>query len=240
MNQNKIVTAKIAKKTSASVISAHPDARLDQALWAINWFDLRRGWLYDLYNRIAFSHFRNIGAYPIFKGKLSQVIQHNERLKRDMLLVVKYPKAGSFLTMITDKVFQLKSLLRTSSVSHFQFGFMQKHNSEDHKPSASKYSGKLKYLVHVCEDGKQPDIELLLNEATSAEVFPYFIGSKSALIGIQKENEKLKTLNFMLSHVLIFSGYDHEGLAAFVKTEQYQKFIQSNKSNFIGLYDRKV
>lgn len=240
MNQDKIVTQELGTKLKASIISAHPEARLDQPLWAINWFDLKRAWLYELYNQIVISHVRNIGAYPIFKGKLCKVILENERLKRDMLLIVKYPKASAFLALIANKLFQVKSILRTSSVKHFQLGFMEKLNSEDQKPSHSKYTGKLKYLVHVCEGGTKSDIQSLLDFAASLEVFPYFIGSKSALIGIQKEDKKLKTFDFILNHVLVFSSYDNEGLESFVETDLYQQFIHNNKSNFAGLYERKI
>lgn len=240
MSNNKIVTQKLTKKMSASIISAHPQTRLDQSLWAINWFDLKRSWLYELYNRIVIGDVREIGAYPIFKGRLNKVILSNDRLKRDMLLVVKYPDANAFLKMISKGLFQLKSIFRTSSVRHFQFGFMQKLNAENPQPAISKYTGKLRYLVHVCEGNNYPDIPSLLDYAKVNEIFPHFVGTKAALLGIQKENEKLKTLDFMLSYVLVFGGYDDAALASFVETDHYQQFVHSNQTNFIGLYDRII
>lgn len=240
MNTDKIATQNITSKLNVSVISTTADTQLDQPLWAINWFDLKRGWLYELYNWVVFNHVKKIGAYPIFKGQLSSVLVHNERLKREMLLIVKYPRAQAFLEMIAAKLFQLKSLLRTSSVKHFQFGFTQKINTEDHKPTGLQYKGKLKYLVHVCEGGNQMDIQSLLTFAAKKEVFPYFIGAKSAILGLQKSEKKLKTLDFMLSHVLVFSGFDTESLERFVHTDYYQQFMQSSKNNFIGMYERKI
>ncbi|SMD32710.1 hypothetical protein SAMN04488029_1061 [Reichenbachiella faecimaris] len=240
MIQDKIVTHQITRQLSASVISTHPSTQLDQPLWAINWFDLKRAWLYDLYNKLVFNHVRKIGAFPVFKARLSKTILDNERLKRDMLLIVQYPQALSFLEMISSTLFQVKSLLRTSSVQHFQFGFMQKLNQESLKPSKLTYKGKLKYMVHICEEGHYKAIESLISHAASLEVFPHFIGQKSAILGLQKEKGKLKTLDFVLSHTLVFSGFDAEALEGLVNSGFYQEFIQSSKFNFIGIFDREI
>lgn len=240
MNQDKIITQKITTKIDASIICATAGTRLDQSLWAINWFDLRRAWLYDLYNKVVFNHVRQIGAYPIFKGELSKIIHNDERLRREMLLIVKYPNAQSFLSMIAQKAFKIKSVLRTSSVRHFQFGFMQKLNQEETRPTSLKYDGKLKYLVHVLEGNTSIDTQSLIEFAANQEVFPHFIGEKSAMLGTQRNGGKLRTMDFMLNHVLIFSGFDSETLEAFIQTDFYQQFIQSQKFNFIGLYDRKI
>ncbi|WP_422359908.1 hypothetical protein [Reichenbachiella sp.] len=240
MSQKKIISAEIAHKTTASVISTNSDTRLDEALWAINWFDLKRGWLYGLYNRLAYQHVKAVGAYPIFKGQLEKVLVSNDRLQRDMLLVVRYPKAQSLLNMLSVKLFQVKSLLRTAAVKHFQFGFMKQQNQTEENPPALKYDGKLKFLVHMNEEGNAQHIEQLIAYATSQEVFPYFIGSKSAIVGLQKGKERMKTINFLLSHVLIFSAFDNETLEAFVNSDPYQKLIQKNGSNFSGLYHRKI
>lgn len=240
MSQDKIVTSQITKKISASVLSATADAQLDQPQWAINWFDLKKGWLYHIYNRLAFPHVQKIGAYPIFKGQLTKVLVSNERLQRDMLLVVKYPKAQSLLDMLSVKLFQVKSLLRTASVKHFQFGFMKQQNQEVQTRPELTYKGKLKFLVHVSEDGDARQIKQLIDYASSKEVFPYFLGSKSAIIGLQKGNGRMKTIDFILSHVLIFSSFDNESLEAFVNSDPYQELLQKSGSNFSGIYKRKI
>jgi len=240
MTAARIITKKITSQVNASVISTNANTQLGQSLWAINWFDLKRGWLYEWYNRLAFSHVKSVGARPVFKGKLIRTIIDNERLRREMLLIVNYPKASAFLDMIASKLFQIKSLIRTSSVAHFQFGFMQKISPGEPKMTKLKYEGKLKYLVHVCEDAASIDIKSLIEYAATMEVYPHFFGQKSAIVGFQKRRGNLKTLDFILSHVLVFSGFDYEALEAFTHTTHYQKIIQSSKSHFVGLYDRKI
>ncbi|WP_420583170.1 hypothetical protein [Reichenbachiella sp.] len=240
MSHKKIISAEIANKTTASIICTNSDTQLDQPLWAINWFDLKRGWLYELYNRLAFQHVKGVGAYPIFKGQLEKVLLSNERLQRDMLLVVRYPKAQSLLDMLSVKLFQLKSLLRNAAVRHFQFGFMKQGNQPKEEPPSLKYMGKLKFMVHVCENEDHRQIDQLVAYANSNEVFPYFIGSKSAIMGLQQGKGRIRTIDFILSHVLIFSAFDDETLEAFVNSAPYQQLIQKSESSFSGIYRRKI
>lgn len=241
MSNDKIITQKITNNLTASVISADRRTDLEQQLWAINWFDLRRKWMYELYNRLAFGHVIKIEGVPIFKGQLKKSLIDSERLRRDILLIVRYPKSTAFLRMISSKLFQLKGLLRTYSVRHFQFGFMQcEYPNQDNQANSTSYRGKLKYLVHTYEGGRTIDFQSLIDFATSQEVFPHFVGYKSAMLGLQKDGSGLKTLDFMLSHVLVFSGFDDETLEAFVQSGPYQDFLNENANNFIGLYDRKI
>ncbi|MEP2023780.1 MAG: hypothetical protein ABJH98_03780 [Reichenbachiella sp.] len=240
MSNNKIVSQNLTKKLKGSVISAHRSTQLEDPIFAINWFNLKRIWLYELYNRLVIGQLKSIGGSPIFKGRLQKIILDNDRLRRDMLLIVKYPKAQAFLDLISSKIFQIKSLLRSSSVIHFQFGFMQKINSGSLNVTNSKYKGKLKYLVHVCENSEYENFQDLIDRAASMEVFPHFIGQKSAMLGLQKKDGKLRTLDFVLSHVLVFSGFDTDALEGFTRSAFYQEFVQTNKNNFIGIYDRKI
>ncbi|MEO9802884.1 MAG: hypothetical protein ABJF04_06535 [Reichenbachiella sp.] len=241
MSLDKIISKKIAANLTASVISADPSTDLEQQLWAINWFDLKRKWVYDLYNQLVFSHVKKIGATPIFKGQLKRSLIDSERLRRDMLLIVQYPKGIAFLNMISSKLFQLKGLLRASSVRHFQFGFMQRKSPvQDHQVAGTIYQGKLRYLVHVCEGSQAADFQSLIDFAASQDVFPHFVGNKSAMLGLQKSNSGLKTLDFMLNHVLVFSGFDDESLELFVQSGPYQEFLASKTNNYVGLFDRKI
>lgn len=241
MKSDKILTKTISSGIQASVISATADANLNNTLWAVNWFDLRRSWMYALYNKLAYSHVKKNGGLPVFKGSLTQSILDNERLRRDMLLIVSYPQAASFLQMISYKVFQIKGWLRSSAVRHFQFGFMHRlYPSRNDEAVAGAYKGNLKYLVHVCEGADIKDFSPLVALAETFDIYPHFIGSKSAIFGLQKKQSGLKTLDFMLSHTLVFSGFDRDTLEDFVATDFYQDFFSGSKQNYTGLYHRII
>lgn len=241
MTSAKIINKKISSGLEASVISAAPDTKLDQPLWAVNWFDLKKKWMYNLYNRLVLNHVLKIGGRPVFKGELVRTLIDNERLRRDMLLVVRYPKAESFLRMISSKVFQLKGLLRSSSVRHFQFGFMNRlDQTQKTEGTTGSYKGSLKYLVLVCEGGQFDDLQSLIRHAASFEVFPHFSGQKSAMMGLHKDGGNLKTLDFVLSHTLIFSGFESENLERFAKSDFYQEYFAGCTHNFAGVYRRLI
>ncbi|UXX77977.1 hypothetical protein N7E81_11455 [Reichenbachiella carrageenanivorans] len=240
MTPDKIITVKYTAQVSASIISANPTTDLSNPMWAINWFDLRKPWLYERYNQLAFGQLRQHGASPVFKGKLTSTLLKNDRLRRDMLLIVQHRNAQGFLDLLASPFFQLKSKLRNASIKYFQFGFMQKENEEDIVPHSLRYTGRLKYLVHVCESRQELDLQSLLALAASFEIFPHFIGHRSALLGFQKGRGQLKTMDFILSHVFVFSGFDEHAIHAFVYSDEYQKFTQTCSSNFIGIYNRLI
>lgn len=197
--------------------------------------------MYNLYNKLVINHVLGVGAIPIFKGEHIRPLIDNERLRRDMLLVVRYPKAEAFLKLISTKIFQFKGLLRSSAVRHFQFGFMHWLAPKKETPAyEGKYQGKLKYLVHVCEGGQLNDLEILIRAAASFEVYPHFVGKKTAIMGLQKGKGNLKTLDFVLSHTFIFSGFENENLEAFARSEPYQEYFNSCTNNFAGLYRRMI
>lgn len=240
MTPEKIITAKFNAQVSASVISANPTTDLTNTLWAVNWFDLKKPWLYEWYSQLAFGQLRRNGAAPVFKGKLASTLLDNDRLRRTMLLIVQHRHAHGFLDILSSNLFRLKSKLRNASIRHFQFGFMQKENIEDIVPTADHYDGRLKYLVHVCENKPETNLQTIIDLAARHEVFPHFMGQRSALLGFQKGRGQLKTMDFMLSHVLVLSGFDEHTLKSLVQSDDYQSFIQSSTSNFIGIYDRLV
>lgn len=197
--------------------------------------------MYNLYNRLAFNHVFQIGGQPMFKGILDRQLLDNIRLRRDMLLIVKYPKADAFLQMISSKLFQFKSLLRSASVRHFQFGFMQGNYSEKPESRTSmSYTGNLKYLVHICEGHTTFDFDPLIKQAAALDVFPHFIGKKSAMLGLQRGSSRLKTIDFKPSYVLVWSGFDNDNLEQLVQTSFYQEFFGPETDNYAGIYHRKI
>ena len=90
-------------------------------LFAINWFNTRVLWLYNLYNLIASRSVFKIGAKVFFKGRVSRTLLGSPERARQMLLVVNYPNGERLLDMLASRFFQVTSLLRMAAVKDFSF-----------------------------------------------------------------------------------------------------------------------
>ena len=99
---------------------------IESPLFAINWFDTRIAIVYHLYNLLAASRVFKIGGKVLFKGKCQEAISGNEDLARHYLLIVNYPSGHRFLELLSDKVFQLMSVLRIAAVKRFSFVLHQR------------------------------------------------------------------------------------------------------------------
>ena len=229
----------INKTTNVTLLSANPEALLDSTLWAINWFDLKSGWLYQLYNKVVVKHVKQVGGIPLFKGKLRKVIRDNHRLQREMILIVSYPKADAFLKMISNSGFQRKSILRLLSVKDFVFGFHERKDDGKILAASSKFSGKLKYLVHVLPTRHQKIDALKLKDiATGLDIFTHFIGNKTALLGVDKKNNGMQTVPFPIENILIFSAFEDNQFDELLSDPYCQTFSPIEDGSFIGLYNQ--
>lgn len=236
------LTEPVSGGLNISVISTGPEYSLSDPIWAINWFDVKSKSLYDFYNSIAVSHVKSVKGIPFFKGHLIRRIEGQDVDERELLLIVYYPSPESFLTMIKSKVFQVKSLLRVWAVKDFTFGFMKRRDDgKMPKSSFSKYEGKLMFLVHHFKNGHIGFDALKLKDlAASYDVFTYFSGIKSHLIGRRRKNDKLKTAPFNMDGLLIFAAFEETQFEVLLNSLSYQEFIKDNQSNYIGLYSREI
>lgn len=241
METSTSVTEEISKGLELSIMSTGPEYNLDEPIHAINWFDVKYGWLYDFYNKLVISHVIKVGGRPLLKGKLIKTLLGTEEDMRQVILVVKYPGAQAFINMVKSKVFQAKSILRVTSVLNFTFGFMKRLNTANKGESkAQHYSGKLLYLVHHFRDvEKVIPIDEINGLALEQDVFTKFIGMKCALVGRKQANEKLRTAPFPMDGLLVFAAFEESQFKSLIDTDAYKAFIASNKSNYIGIYNRK-
>ena len=232
----------ITKNIEVSIIGAGPSYSLEEEVWAINWFNVKSKALYDFYNTIASSHVGKVKGRAFFKGKFQKRILGDQSNERAVLLIVFYPNPNNFLDLVSDKIFQLKSIIRELAVKDFTFGFM-KRLDDGEKPSGrlKKYDGKLIYLVHHFKNNQQPiDTNEFKNLAADYDVFTHFSGVKSALVGSKKANGKLRTSPFLMDGLLIFGAFETAQFDSLLENEYYQNFIESNQTNYIALFIREI
>lgn len=236
------LTQKISKDLNISIMSAGPKYSLVEPVWAINWFDVKSKWLYDLYNYMVISHVISISGYPFFKGRLIRRIEGFDIDERELLLIVHYPNPGAFLKMIKSKLFQLKSIIRISTVKDFTFGFMCRQDNGDMlQQKSSNYERNLIYMVHHFKsNNNEVDAIRFKEQAALFDVFTHFVGIKSHIIGQRKKSNQLKTAPFIMDGLIVLGAFEESQFQEFLNSPFYQNFINENKSNYLGIFSREL
>ena len=128
----------IGRKITGSITAEiHGDLNeIEAPLFAINWFDTRIAIVYHLYNLLAASRVFKIGGKVLFKGKCQQAISGNPDLARHYLLIVNYPSGHRFLELLSDKLFQVMSVLRIAAVKRFSFVLHQRQGEPQLLPDS--------------------------------------------------------------------------------------------------------
>ena len=88
---NDRIEAKLPGRQRAYIRRIDATFSFDEPVYAVNWFNARWRWIYDFYNLIAARSVHKVGGAPLFKGRLTELVQGAEADRRDMILVVRYP-----------------------------------------------------------------------------------------------------------------------------------------------------
>lgn len=205
------------------------ESDLGQPIYAVNWFDLKRSWLYNLYGILAYPHVRKVGGRIHFKGVLKEKWEGLPELDRDNLLIVRYPDAESFLSMLSSKIFLLKSLLRINAVTDFVFGFTRRvDNGPDPVGKSGKYAGSAYYLVHIFSNGNngngKPVVDQIRALKTENNQILHFFGLKTATIGRSKDGGQIKDNPFFIDGILVWEADEIQALKQLIYSLGYQQF----------------
>ena len=237
-----VITCEINSKISISISAIDDSVDLDQQLYAINWFNLKRSWLYELYSKLAYPHVIKVGGSPLFKGKLIEKLEGENSYDREVLLIVGYLNADSFLKMVSNKWFQIKSFLRLKAVREFNFGFARRIDNKQQPEASTPYRGNKVYLIHVMQDmtDDKPLFNNDLLELKTKEGTLFFSGKKAAVIGQTRKGGKLKNNPFFVERLLVWEGEDAKQLKQFVKSPEYLQIKSMSGKNNLYLFDRLV
>jgi uncharacterized protein (DUF1330 family) len=227
---------RITKSRYVKIKAHRPDA-FDHQLWAINWLNTKRPGLYNLYSKLAYPHVSKVGGRVLIKGKVAEKISGDEEFDRDLLLIVRYQTVSNFLKMVGGKIFQVKSILRTSAVSRFTFGFVNKITGEGDTLNYPKaYDGDRYHLVHIFQTDKpQEDHDLFVKSAYMPTLF--FYGLKAATVS-QVNGSEEREAPYFADGICIWQGDSAQRLKNLTEMDDFKEFSASNKSNSIYLIDR--
>lgn len=227
---------RINSKTTIHISGSDDQSKLEKPLYAINWFNTKSKNLYNLYGALAFPHVKKVGGEVVFKGKVIESLNGNESLKRESLLIVKYPSADSFLGLFAQKLFLIKSLLRVKAVKDFVFGFVRMSNGTAQSTQhPKKYSGDKNYLVHIIKGQAEEDIS---NAEYRAGINLFFDGQKTAYIGRTSDGGKIKNGPFFIDRITIWEADEKEDLKSWVNSTEFSSRQSNNIDQGIYLIDR--
>ena len=214
---------------------------LEGKVWAVNWLNLKRPWLYDLYGKLAFIHVAKAGAKLFFKGNVIEKLEGEDMYDRELLLIVRYPSVDGFLNMLSNKWFQLKSILRINAIKRFVFGFVkQEGGSGQALKRPVNYEGSNCYMVHIFQtDPVYADDKTFQALIDSEQPELYFQGTQKAkVIRVQKGKEQEGP--FFIDGILIWEAADQKTLKDWANSEAYEAFKKLNQSNNLYLLDRTI
>jgi len=218
----------------------HFDEHAD--LCAINWFNLKIPWMYQLYGLIASIFVRKVSGRLYFKGTLIHQIIGSADQARNNLLIVCYPGARKFLDLVDYKIFRLVSFLRLGAVQQFVFGFTENilPRSESTGAADRRFNRQQVYLVHQFRGGAdwlRDNREELFTVAQQHHVPVYFCGLTNAHIGREKSGEQ-QSPEFFMDGILLFAANSEQDIENFTRNDQYKTFMRNNTENSLYLFTR--
>jgi len=220
-------------------LQAHPEPPYDSKhLHAVNWFDVRALWAYDLYNALAATSLRRVGGVPVFKGRLSKVLVGNEQDQRDVLLLVQYPGAEAFAGMLANRRFMLVSMLRELVVKRFSFG-LSAASIASISPWGTHDSAT--YLVYHCRSDMQTHLQLLTELQASAEKFAVdsvFATRIKYTLSLERADKPAEAVDCLMDSFFVLRHSSASVLSDLADSSHFQKLLNHTNSAFVALFER--
>ena len=213
---------------------------LDQPLYAINWFNTRRAWLYTLYNYVAAAPLIRTGARVFMKARLREVLHGDKADRRDLLLIVNYPCGEKFLDLLGNRFFQLISVLRIAAVKDFSFVLHKRIDGIEPLASKSQTDSGAAYAVHHFTSSAPMEREFseISTLVADQNISLCFASEKAAAVATENSRDDLQTMPFVTHKLVLFeAGSSHE-LKSFLVGRSYRHFCSSLDSSFIATLDR--
>ena len=211
---------------------------LQGPLFAINWFDTSVAWVYHLYNRLASGRLAKAGGKPHFKARVTEHLLGDASLGRKHLLIVRYPSAEHFLNLVSDKIFQLFSVLRMVSVRRFSFVMHRRQHGEDtiQPPLTNAYA-----LLHFHADSS---VERILDKfqqiASGHGASVVFTSHRAVTVASQSNQADPQVLPFVTHTVVLFCAQDANRIRSMFDSEPFTDLLPSSEHCFGAMLHRTI
>jgi len=228
--------AEITDNKSVFIQSIDPEVPLSDPVYAINWFNTRSSWMYQLYNLLAASSVRKVFGKPFFKGRVTTVLHGDQAHRRDMLLIVHYPAVGSFKAMLETRYFQLVSILRVFAVRQFTFGFSRR---SDTAPASAAPNENKAYAIHHYRGGH--DISAGISDLLKDQAIDiFFTGRITSLLFSGDGTQAKDQVPCMMDGAVILQAETKAALENTVAQAGYQSIIGQTDASFIAIVERML
>jgi len=234
MNQ---IQCQVTKSTQVLIRGRNSEVDLNSPIYAVNWFSTKVEWLYHLYNVLASKSVLKIGGRAFFKGKITQTILDEKSTARELLLIVRYPRAQNFKTLIESTYFKIVSILRIASVKDFSFGFTHKAFSNP----ASTSKDKLFYAVHHFQVSKvDASIFNTINVLSGTTVTIKYAGLMVADLLSKKESHDPRQVPNIMDGLVLYEAENGDDITAMFASQAYKTLIENLDSSYIGFIKRTL
>jgi len=229
------IQCKVTKSTTVLIRATNDSVNLEEPLFAVNWFSTKIGWLYNFYNFLAARSVLKIGGSAFFKGKITKTVLDENKVKRTMVLIIRYPNGASFKALMENTYFKLVSVFRIASVKDFTFGFTHKYSSEN----SSKVADNFTYVIHHFKYANT-DASLFskFQEVLGDGVGIKYAGGMVAQLMMQKEDGTPKAVPNLIDGLVIFEANKQTELEEMLASPSYKTLIESLDSSYIGYLNR--
>ena len=233
------LTARVTNSLQVCVQPKYDNGDHTHPVHAINWFDTRSLWLYNLYNVIAASSVSKVGGIPLFKGRWLETLHGLEQDQRETLLLVRYPGAESFTRMLANRLFQVTSVLREIAVKNFSFG-LSRATTVDLTEWGSNDTQH--YLVHHWTSSDQKpsgdELERFRAEAIRLDVSVVFSARIEYTLELKKARSESTPVPCLMHYMLLLSHTDDKALRSCVAGDAYQAALELTDTSYIALMHR--
>lgn len=233
--ESEILQARITKNVSIFIKSLDTTIPLNQSVYAINWFNTRFLWLYNIYNMLGSVAVKKVAGTPYFKARVKQVLYGEEKYQRSVLLIVNYPAAGNFKQMAENLYFKLVSLLRIAAVKEFTFGFSRRtdtgrHDMQNHETDKA-------YVIHHyrAADDIMPQIEGLIHQH---DVRVLFSARISSLLFSGDAAQPIEQIPCLMDGIVLLTADHISQIKNALADDNYQHLVQQTQSSFIATLKR--
>lgn len=235
------IAQKINATTTIKIAPLKSETSVTGPFYAINFFNTKVAWLYGFYNFLAARPARKAGAKAFIKIRQQKTLAGRPEDGREFLLLVHYARAQDFLDLMSDRVFQIFSILRILSVKDFSFVFSKRVDGPASKTQTPISEGKKKtYALHhfSSEKSLEKNLVKIRSLAKGAKASVYFASTSAAKIIVEEEGKPPRELPFITSNLVLFEADTAEDLESFLLAKAYRAFTATVDQSYIGLYSR--
>ena len=239
LNTPHVMTLRRNDNYAVSILRTDPSVDMTGEAWAVDWYDVKRPLLHRWHLLAKKRLLRKHHAQMMVQLSLSKVLVPHVELERNFLSLTKFMDFQAVMKLYSSRMFR-NILVMQSGTNHRSFGLVRKLDNGTLTDSlVPNVSGKLIYMVHIFRGSQMhPSAESLKDLASQFDVFTEFIGTRSGLLGVEEGKEPLRTFEFDLYGVLVFSAFEACQFDDLLQSEPYENFKSLSSDHFLGLFER--